>query len=331
VPLMLAGSGATTPILSVEDTTNGGRAQFGVTGVAPIEGGYGVVATGGTGTIFGGAGIKTTGAQSVDTGGVGMFSKGGFGAKTGGNGLQANGGDAQDFAGQGVVALGGTATKGGGFGVSARGGNATGAGNFAGDGIIAIPGTGFEGAKRGKAGTFVGDVEVTGVLSKAGGSFKIDHPLDPENKYLSHSFVESPDMMNIYNGNVTTDDNGVAVVELPDYFDSLNRDFRYQLTVVGQFAQAIVADEVKDNRFKIQTSAPGVKVSWQVTGVRRDAWANQNRIKVEEVKSERERGYYLHPEAFGQPEERGVEWARQPEEMRQMKQRRLALDNQRDK
>jgi len=37
-----------------------------------------------------------------------------------------------------------------------------------------------------------------------------------------------------------------------------------------------------------------------VTGIRQDAWANQNRVTVEEDKSEKERGTYLHPEAFGQ-------------------------------
>jgi hypothetical protein len=66
-----------------------------------------------------------------------------------------------------------------------------------------------------------------------------------------------------------------------------------------------------------------MKVSWQVTGIRQDAWANKNRIKVEEDKPEIERGHYLHPEAFGQPEERSIDWARQPEVMRQSKQRRL--------
>jgi hypothetical protein len=60
------------------------------------------------------------------------------------------------------------------------------------------------------AGYFQGDVYVNGTLSKGAGSFKIDHPLDPENKYLYHSFVESPDMMNIYNGNVMTDGGGYA-------------------------------------------------------------------------------------------------------------------------
>lgn len=115
---------------------------------------------------------------------------------------------------------------------------------------------------------FSGNVSIGGSLSKGSGSFKIDHPLDPANKYLYHSFVESPDMMNVYNGNVVTDKIGKATVVLPEYFEALNRDFRYQLTVVGQFAQAIVAKKVDHNRFVIRTSKPNVEVSWQVTGIR---------------------------------------------------------------
>ena len=112
-------------------------------------------------------------------------------------------------------------------------------------------------------------------------------------------------MMNMYNGNVTTDRRGLAVVILPDYFEVLNRDFRYQLTVIGQFAQAIVAREIHNNRFAIKTSRPGVKVSWQVTGVRHDAWADAHRIPVEEDKGV-ERGHYLHPELFGAPPENAI-------------------------
>jgi hypothetical protein len=145
-------------------------------------------------------------------------------------------------------------------------------------------------------GYFAGNLHVTGNVSKGGGSFKIDHPLDPENKTLSHSFVESPDMMNVYNGNITTDAHGMATIILPEYFDALNRDFRYQLTVIGQFAQAIVAKEIRCNRFTIRTNKPGVKVSWQVTGIRQDAWANAHRIPVEEQKPDKERGMYLYPE-----------------------------------
>jgi hypothetical protein len=212
--------------------------------------------------------------------------------------------------------------------VFAPGGQGLGAGNSGGIGINAFGGQGQNSATHGLAGKFHGDVEVIGTLSKGGGSFKIDHPLDPENKYLYHSFVESPDMKNIYDGNVVTDENGEATVTLPEFFEALNRDFRYQLTVLGKFAQAIVADEVKGNRFVIRTSAPNVKVSWQVTGIRQDAYANKNRIKVEVEKSERERGYYLHPEAFNQPEERGIEWSRDPELMRLMKERREQVRKQ---
>jgi hypothetical protein len=161
------------------------------------------------------------------------------------------------------------------------------------------------------AGYFIGDVHVAGRLSKSSGSFKIDHPLDPANKYLSHSFVESPDMMNIYNGNVTTDAKGQAVVTLPSYFTALNSDYRYQLTVVGQFAQAMVLRKIKDNCFVIKTNKPKVEVSWQVTGIRQDAYAEANRIRVEEEKTGQERGTYLNPEAFGQPQEKGVTHARQ--------------------
>ena len=142
-----------------------------------------------------------------------------------------------------------------------------------------------------------------GNLSKGGGSFKIDHPLDPLNKYLYHSFVESPDMMNIYNGNAVTDDSGEAVVVLPAYFEALNREFRYQLTVIGTFAQAIVSEEISANQFKIRTDKPNVKVSWQITGIRKDPYAEQNRIQTEVEKPENERGSYLYPKAYEQKEE----------------------------
>jgi len=125
------------------------------------------------------------------------------------------------------------------------------------------------------------NLHINGNLSKMGGTFKIDHPTDPDNKYLFHSFVESPDMMNVYNGNITTDKEGYATVHLPDYFEALNIDFRYQLTVMEQFAQAIIKEKVSDNRFVIQTDKPNVEVSWQVTGIRNDDYARENRVQVE--------------------------------------------------
>jgi trimeric autotransporter adhesin len=148
-------------------------------------------------------------------------------------------------------------------------------------------------------GFFNGNLTVMGTLSKGGGSFKIDDPLDPENKYLSHSFVESPDMMNIYNGLIRLDARGEAWVVLPDYFEALNRDFRYQLTSVGAPQPRLyIAREVKANRFKIAGGKPNAKVSWQLTGIRQDAWANAHRIPTEEEKPAQERGTYLHPELY---------------------------------
>ena len=150
------------------------------------------------------------------------------------------------------------------------------------------------------------NLNVGGTLSKGAGAFKIDHPLDPANKYLWHSFVESPDMMNIYNGNIVTDASGKATVELPDYFEALNMEFRYQLTVIGAFAQAIVNKEVSNNKFEIATNQPNIKVSWQVTGIRHDAYAQKNRIPNTVEKEAKNRGKYLSPESFNQPKTKAI-------------------------
>lgn len=140
-----------------------------------------------------------------------------------------------------------------------------------------------------------GNLTVAGTLSKGAGAFKIDHPLDPENKYLYHSFVESPDMMNVYNGNVVLDQHGQAIVELPAYFEALNGEFRYQLTSIGRFSPVYVADEIQNNQFRIAGGRPGAKVSWQVTGIRQDAFAKAHRIVAEVAKEDEARGLYLHP------------------------------------
>src|ERR687897_3774034 len=109
---------------------------------------------------------------------------------------------------------------------------------------IAVYGT----SASGLAAYLEGHVRITGYIYKGGGGFKIDHPQDPANKYLSHSFVESPDMKNIYDGVVRCDGDGRAVVRMPDYFEALNRDFCYQLTCLGGHAAVHVAEEIADNR-----------------------------------------------------------------------------------
>jgi len=158
-------------------------------------------------------------------------------------------------------------------------------------------------SSSGFAGYFNGNVSVVGTLSKSAGSFKIDDPLDPTNKFLYHSFVESPDMKNIYDGLVTLDAQGAAIVSLPDWFGALNQDFRYQLTAVGAPApQLYVAQEIQNNQFKIAGGTPGGKISWQVTGIRHDAYANAHRIPVVEDKPVAERGTYLHGKEYGLPQ-----------------------------
>jgi hypothetical protein len=178
-----------------------------------------------------------------------------------------------------------------------------------------------------------GKVKITGNLEKAGGSFKIDHPLDSANKYLCHSFVESLDMKNVYDGVVVLDRKGKAEIELPDWFGALNKDFRYQLTAIGDPGPNLyIAEEISEasttrnysdsdsnnsSRFKIAGGTSGMKVSCQVTGIRKDPWANAHRIEVEEDKPDKESGYYLHPELYGQPEENGISRLLFPKDERQ--------------
>jgi hypothetical protein len=138
--------------------------------------------------------------------------------------------------------------------------------------------------------------------------FRIDHPQHPAEKYLSHVSVESDEMANVYSGNVTLDARGGAWVRLPDWFEALNTDFRYQLTCVGGFAPVYVAREITGHRFRIAGGRAGLKVSWQVTGVRHDAYAKAHPLRVEQDKPAAERGRYLHPVDFGLPASRGINY-----------------------
>jgi hypothetical protein len=167
----------------------------------------------------------------------------------------------------------------------------------------------------GWAGVFSGNVSISGSLSASTKNFRIDHPLDPANKYLYHTSIESPNMLNIYDGVVTLDARGVATVVLPEYMQALNGEFRYQLTCVGGYAPVYVGEEIHENRFTIAGGRPGLKVSWQVTGIRHDAYATAHPSPVEVEKPAAERGFYIHPELFGQPAEKSIEWAQKPELM----------------
>ena len=167
----------------------------------------------------------------------------------------------------------------------------------------------------GYAGWFQGNVRITGTCCFAPmGIYQIDDPADPANKYLNQAAVESPELLDVLSGNATTDAQGNATVTLPSYFQATNRDFRYQLTVIGQFAQAIVSSEVKDNDFSIKTDKPNIKVSWQVTGVRSDPYAVQHPLTPEQAKPANEKGYYIHPDLYGQPNSKSVDpYVRDPQ------------------
>lgn len=146
-------------------------------------------------------------------------------------------------------------------------------------------------------------------------SFRIDHPLDPENKYLLHYCTEGPEPQNVYNGTVITDQSGEAWVELPDYFAEINRDFRYQLTVLDEseeFVLAKVAKKIVGNRFQIRTSRPHVEVCWEVKAVRNDLFVRRHGAPVETDKPEHERGKYQHPELYDQPKEKGRNYYPEP-------------------
>jgi len=150
------------------------------------------------------------------------------------------------------------------------------------------------------AGYFEGDVNITGSLWAGTKYFKIDHPLDPANKYLIHSCVESSEQKNVYDGVALLDRNGRATVQLPEYFEALNRDFRYQLTAIGAPGPNLyIAEEIADNSFTIAGGQPGSKVSWMVTGIRNDAAARSRPIQTVVDKPPDEKGTYLNPAAYG--------------------------------
>ncbi|HEV2423635.1 MAG TPA: hypothetical protein VGZ29_02285 [Terriglobia bacterium] len=243
----------------------------------------------------------------------------------------------------GVVAIGGddTSASGGasGYGAYLYGGSST--NGYGGSGLLVYGGSGALGDGDGgdfyagepygngvwaygglDAGYFAGDVEITGNLYVFGSSknFRIDDPLDPANKYLNHAAIESSEVLNLYRGNVVLDGNGEAVVDLPEWFEAINKDLSYELTPIGGSAPGLyIASEVSNNQFKVGGGRPGLKVSWQVTGMRNDAQERAHPYQTEVEKPARERGYYIHPELYGAPPEKSIDWARHPELMKRLK------------
>jgi hypothetical protein len=264
---------------------------------------YGVYGTCNSGRGVYGTSVSSCGVEGHSDNGVGVWGGssnhwGVFGAGTTGvygKSTHGNGVTGESTSANGIAV----------YGYRADGGNY--AGRF--DGNVKINGT-----------LTATNCTITTSLTKPGGSFKIDHPLDPANKYLVHSFVESPDMKNVYDGVVTLGAGGEAMVELPAYFQSLNKDFRYQLTAIGAPGPDLyIAAEISGNRFRIAGGSQGIKVSWQVTGTRHDAWAEAHPIIVEVEKTGEERGKYQNPEENGAPKSLGIGYEEHQRATQEMK------------
>jgi hypothetical protein len=159
------------------------------------------------------------------------------------------------------------------------------------------------------AGCFAGSVEINGTVhTSAVGAVTFDDPADPANESITHAFVGSSEMKNIYDGVATLGPTGVATVRLPGWFETLNKDFRYQLTALGTpQAGLFISRKIANNQFTIAGGVPGAEVSWQVTGVRRDPWANAHPMAVREHKVDADRGFYIVPELYGQPKTKSAD------------------------
>jgi hypothetical protein len=280
------------------------------------------------------------GSSDTDVGviGTGVFDDGVNGQSNSGNGVAGN-----SYSGAGVAGVSfGEGSDGVGvagasdnfFGVSGVSMNSTGVyGESGGEnafGVVGVTtkkgGIGVVGGNTNRghmAGWFNGNVRVTGNINKSALYFQIDHPLDPANKYLNHSSIESTDMKNLYDGVVALDEKGEAKINLPGWFGALNKDFRYQLTAIGAPGPNLyIAEEISESNtdysknnsnknnnsgFKIGGGTSGMKVSWQITGVRKDPYAKAHPIQVEEDKPDKERGYYIHPDLYDEPAEKGID------------------------
>ena len=161
------------------------------------------------------------------------------------------------------------------------------------------------------AGYFSEDVNIGGNLNVSGTkNFRIDHPFDPTGSYLVHAAVESSEVLNQYSGTANLDEDGTVRIELESWFGAINTDLRYQLTAIGAAAPNLhISREVVDNSFEIAGGSPGLKVSWQITARRNDAYLQHHPFEVEVPKTGVESGTYLCPECHDQPESASTETA----------------------
>ncbi len=285
---------------SIYSTVCGGDGNYAVGCAAFVGGGEGNGAEAENATIAGGDGNQASGYCSTIGGGYAnhVTSVGQYGTIGGGTynyidsttstGATIGGGEHNSAFGSMTTVGGGYGNRAGGSYASVGGGYAdTSAGDYGfttGNHSVVPSSYGNSAAFNGEVATASNQLRC-GTLSKAGGSFTIDHPLDPYGKILNHYFVESPDMSNLYSGSIVLSAEGLGEVLLPDYFETLNRNPRVQLTGVGT-SEVYVAEDVGGCRFVVG-GKPGAKVYWQVTGDRKDVSAEVIRrlMPVEQPKT----------------------------------------------
>lgn len=257
----------------------------------------------------GGYGVYGVGAQGV----VGENNVNNLGAVVGNNNAAASGSQAGSLYAPGVLGQGfygviGQTVTDGGYGISGLNTNTGTVNDNAGvkgqgyaEGILGVSVlTAAQGGYGVISSTNLGALGNLNVLGTK--TFHIDHPLDPDNKFLNHFCTESNEVLNVYRGNIKLDNNGTAVVTLPDYFSAINIDYSYILTPVGAAAPNLhISKEISGNTFEVAGGTPGLKVSWQVTAVRNDDFLKlyPESRNAEPMKPESQRGRYLLPEAKG--------------------------------
>jgi hypothetical protein len=267
------------------NVSTAGGAAFGVQGMTESStsgaaGVRGVANGGGTAATYGVRG------ETTSTGGTGVY---GLGGKYGVYGLSMDGG----IDSVGVLAI---SSEPDGVGVTGRASGGTGV----------CTGVLGQAPNGGWAGFFEGDVRVAGLVWANEKDFLIDNPANPEQEYLFHACIESDERRNLYDGVVILDDSGSASVDLPQWFDKLNARYAYQLTCVGGYAPVYVASEIAENHFTIAGGTPGLKVSWQVTGVRIDPDAASRPFVAVRPKGEGERGRFVNATAHGRSTEQQI-------------------------
>lgn len=163
----------------------------------------------------------------------------------------------------------------------------------------------YLGAQNGAYGIYSnGALGATGVKT-----FRIDHPQDPDNKYLRHFSIESDEVLNVYRGTTTFDANGNATINLPTYFSAINRNVSYQLTPIGAYMPLYVKEKVsKNNQFVVSGGIAGKEVSWAVYAERNDLYMQKNphQRAVEVDKRDHEKGHYLIPSLYGAGQDKAI-------------------------